>query len=81
MWVTQGQQFTPLWESIHLLLLAFPTSHIMEQGFSQAPQLQTKYQNRLNLMSSGALRLKLKLKAMSPDVKKVAAAHQVLGSH
>lgn len=79
MWVTQGQRFPPLWERVHLLLLAFPTSYLVEQGFSQALHMQTKYRNRLNLVSSGALRLKLT--SQCPDVKKLAAAHQAQGSH
>ncbi|XP_030298040.1 zinc finger BED domain-containing protein 5-like [Sparus aurata] len=79
MWVTQGQRFPPLWERVHLLLLAFPTSYLVEQGFSQVLHMQTKYRNRLNLVSSGALRLKLI--SQCPDVKKLAAAHQAQGSH
>ena len=34
MWVTQGQCFPSLWERVHLLLLAFPTSYLVEKGFS-----------------------------------------------
>ncbi|XP_073330750.1 zinc finger BED domain-containing protein 5-like [Pagrus major] len=48
-------------------------------GFSQALHMQTKYRNRLNLVSSGALRLKLT--SQCPDVKKLAAVHQAQGSH
>ncbi|CAL8257930.1 unnamed protein product [Arctogadus glacialis] len=68
-----------LWERVHLLLLAFPTSYLVEQGFSQALHMQSKYRNRLDLVSSGALRLKLT--SQCPDVKALAAGHQAQGSH
>ncbi|XP_077083466.1 zinc finger BED domain-containing protein 5-like [Siphateles boraxobius] len=79
MWVTHGQRFPLLWKRIRLLLLAFPTSYLVEQGFSQALHMQTKYRSRLNLVTSGALRLKLT--SLCPDVKKLAASHQAQGSH
>ncbi|XP_051950665.1 zinc finger BED domain-containing protein 5-like [Xyrauchen texanus] len=79
MWATHGQRFPLLWKRIRLLLLAFPTSYLVEQGFSQALHMQTKYRSRLNLVTSGALRLKLT--SLCPDVKKLAASHQAQGSH
>lgn len=79
MWATHGLRFPLLWEKTCVLLLAFPTSYLVEQGFSQALHLQTKYRNRLNLVDSGALRLKLT--SVCPDVKKLAASHQAQGSH
>ncbi|XP_048117914.1 zinc finger BED domain-containing protein 5 [Alosa alosa] len=78
MWATHGLRFPLLWEKT-CVLLAFPTSYLVEQGFSQALHLQTKYRNRLNLVDSGALRLKLT--SVCPDVKKLAASHQAQGSH
>ena len=79
LWITHGQRFPQLWERVHLLLLTFPTSYLVEQGFSQALHMQSKYRNRLNLISSGALRLKLT--SQCPDVKTLAANHQPQGSH
>ncbi|CAL8342268.1 unnamed protein product [Arctogadus glacialis] len=74
LWLTHGQRFPQLWERFHLLLLVFPTSYLAEQGFSQALHMQSKYRNPLDLVSSGALRLKLT--SQCPDVKTLAAGHQ-----
>ncbi|XP_028440786.1 protein FAM200A-like [Perca flavescens] len=79
LWAMHGQRFPLLWKRICFLLLAFPTSYLVEQGFSQALHMQTKYRSRLNLVTSGALRLKLT--SLCPDVKKLAASHQAQGSH
>lgn len=79
MWATHGQRFPILWKRIRLLLLAFPTSYLVEQGFGQALHMQTKYRSHLNLVTSGALRLKLT--SLCPDVKKLSASHQAQGSH
>ena len=59
--------------------LAFPTSYPAEQAFSQVLHMHSKYRNRLNLIASGALRLKLT--SISPSVKRLAANHQAQGSH
>ena len=58
LWLTHGQHLPQLWERVQLLLLALPTSYLVEQGFSQALHMQSKYRNRLDLVSSGALLLK-----------------------
>lgn len=79
MWVKYAQRYPALWEKARLLLLAFPTTYLVEQGFSQVLHMQSKYRNRLNLTSSGALRLKLT--SLQPAVKKMAANHQGQGSH
>ena len=60
-----------------VLLLAFPTTYLVEQGFSQVLHMQSKYRNRLNLTASGALRLKLT--SLQPAVKKLAENHQAQG--
>ncbi|XP_070408073.1 zinc finger BED domain-containing protein 5-like [Nothobranchius furzeri] len=49
------------------------------QGFSQVLYMQSKYRNRLNLIASGALRLKLS--SLNPSTKTLAANHQGQGSH
>ncbi|XP_010775064.1 zinc finger BED domain-containing protein 5-like, partial [Notothenia coriiceps] len=79
MWVKYSQRYPALWEKARLLLLAFPTTYLVEQGFSQVLHMQSKYRNRLNLTTSGALRLKLS--SLQPAVKKLAENHQAQGSH
>ena len=68
MWATHSQHFPTLWEKARILFLAFPTSYLVEQAFSQVLHMQPKYRNRLNLIPSGALRLKLT--SIRPSVKK-----------
>ncbi|XP_071394012.1 zinc finger BED domain-containing protein 5-like [Centroberyx affinis] len=79
MWVKYAQRYPALWEKSRLLLLAFPKTYLVEQGFSQVLHMQSKYRNRLDLMASGALRLKLT--SLQPAVKKLAENHQAQGSH
>ncbi|XP_071771056.1 zinc finger BED domain-containing protein 5-like [Centroberyx gerrardi] len=79
MWVKYAQRYPALWEKTRLLLLAFPTTYLVEQGFSQVLHMQSKYRNRLDFMASGALRLKLT--SLQPAVKKLAENHQAQGSH
>ena len=43
MWAMQGQRFRTLWEKARILFLAFPTSYLVEQVFSQVLQMQPKY--------------------------------------
>ncbi|ROJ30521.1 Zinc finger BED domain-containing protein 5 [Anabarilius grahami] len=35
MWVKYAQRYPALWQKIRLLILAFPTTYLVEQGFSQ----------------------------------------------
>ncbi|XP_071391322.1 zinc finger BED domain-containing protein 5-like [Centroberyx affinis] len=78
-WVKYAQHYPALWEKTRLLLLTFPTTYLVEQGFSQVLHMQSKYRNRLDLMASGAIRLKLT--SLQPAVKKLAENHQAQGSH
>lgn len=79
MWTKYATRYPALWEKTKLLLLAFPTTYLVEQGFSQVLHMQSKYRNRLDLMASGALRLKLT--SLQPAVKTLAGKHQAQGSH
>uniref|UniRef100_A0A8C6KAH0 DUF4371 domain-containing protein n=1 Tax=Nothobranchius furzeri TaxID=105023 RepID=A0A8C6KAH0_NOTFU len=79
MWTVHGHRFPTLWGKAQLLLLAFPTSYFVEQGFSQVLYMQSKYRNRLNPKASGALRLKLT--SLNPSIKTLAANHRGQGSH
>ncbi|KAK9960341.1 hypothetical protein ABG768_008202, partial [Culter alburnus] len=79
MWVKYAQQYPALWQKIRLPILAFPTTYLVEQGFSQVIHMQSKYRNHLDLHASGALRLKLT--SLQPAVKKLAEKHRAQGSH
>ena len=53
-----------------LLILAFPTSYLVEKGFSAVMRLHTKQRNRLQITKLGDLRLMLT--KFEPDVAKLA---------
>lgn len=73
-WVKYAQRYLAHWEKTRLLLLAFLTTHPIEQGFSQVLHKQSKYCNRLDLTASGALWMKLT--SLQAAVKKLAENHQ-----
>ena len=73
------EQVKYLWEKIKLLLLAFPSSYLVEKGFSSVLQLLTKQINRLQICKRGDLRLFLS--NIEPDIIKLANSHQAQGSH
>ena len=68
-----------LWERSKLLIIAFPTSYLVEKGFSTVMGLHTKQRNRLDIVKNGDLRLMLT--NFEPDVAKLAGDHQPQGSH
>ncbi|KAJ8010245.1 hypothetical protein DPEC_G00073000 [Dallia pectoralis] len=67
-----------LWEKTRLLI-AFPTTCLVEQGSSHVLQIQSKYRNCLDLMASGTLQLKLT--SLQFAEKKLAEKHQTQGSY
>ncbi|XP_076348273.1 SCAN domain-containing protein 3-like [Tachypleus tridentatus] len=68
-----------LWDKAQLYVIAFPTSYLVESGFSRISQLLSKARNRLDIVKRGDLRLSLT--SMEPDIKKLAEQHQPQGSH
>ncbi|XP_076372972.1 zinc finger BED domain-containing protein 5-like [Tachypleus tridentatus] len=66
-----------LWDKAQLYVIAFPTSYLVESGFSRVSQLLSKARNRLDIVKRGDLRLS----SMEPDIKKLAEQHQPQGSH
>ncbi|XP_076358993.1 SCAN domain-containing protein 3-like [Tachypleus tridentatus] len=72
-------KFPLLWDKAQLYVIAFPTSYLVESGFSRVSQLLSKARNRLDIVKRGDLRLSLT--SMEPDIKKLAAQHQPQGSH
>ena len=61
------------------MLLPFPTSYLVEAGFSAVNEIVTKKRNSLNLSDRGDLRLKLT--GLQPNLKKLVDRHQAQGSH
>jgi len=61
-----------LWTLVKKVLIAFPSSYLVEQGFSTVTDLITKKRNRLDIVTRGDLRLKL---------KKLAKNHQFQPSY
>ncbi|KAI6655480.1 Zinc finger MYM-type protein 6-like [Oopsacas minuta] len=74
-------KFPNLWKVAKLLVLAFPTSYLVERGFSAVVQLLTKQRNRLDISQCGDLRLLLT--DMKPDINGIIDEHhaQVHPSH
>jgi hypothetical protein len=71
--------YSALWTVIRKLLLAFPTSYLVECGFSAVVQLCSKQRNRLQISERGDLRLLLS--DIKPDVEKLVSLHQAHPSH
>ena len=78
-WPKEQVKYPNLWEKIKLLLLAFPSSYLLEKGFSLVWQLLTKQRNRLQICKRGDLRLLLS--NIEPDIIKLTNSHQAQGSH
>ncbi|XP_068234353.1 SCAN domain-containing protein 3-like [Palaemon carinicauda] len=78
-WPKEQDKYPHLWKKIKLLLLAFPSSYLVEKGFSVVLQLLTKQRNRLQICKRGDLRLCLS--NIEPDIIKLASSHQAQGSH
>ncbi|XP_076045804.1 zinc finger MYM-type protein 6-like [Oratosquilla oratoria] len=81
LWINQDvyEKYPLLWKEVKLLLLAFPTSYLVETGFSRVMHLLSKTRNRLDIEKRGDLRLSLT--SLEPNIDKLAALHQSQGSH
>ena len=72
-------QYPALWEKVKILLIAFPTSYLVEKGFSSVSQLLGKQRLRLDIVNRGDLRLNLT--NIQPDLEKIVSRHQVHPAH
>uniref|UniRef100_A0A5S6Q3Q7 DUF4371 domain-containing protein n=1 Tax=Trichuris muris TaxID=70415 RepID=A0A5S6Q3Q7_TRIMR len=72
-------RYPQLWEIVKKLLVPFPSSYLVERGFSVVLDLFTKKRNRLEIVQRGDLRLLLT--NIEPDVEKLLASHQPHPSH
>lgn len=68
-----------MWNQIFHLLIPFPSSYLVESGFSAANHIMTKERNRLNISERGDLRLFLT--NIEPDIEYLTSNHQPQGSH
>ncbi|XP_064111224.1 SCAN domain-containing protein 3-like [Macrobrachium nipponense] len=75
------KKYLLLWRDVKLLLLAFPMSCLVENGFSRVMYLLSKTRNRLDIEKNEAIYIRLSLTAFKPNIYKLAALHQSQGSH
>ncbi|CAH1966363.1 unnamed protein product [Acanthoscelides obtectus] len=68
-----------LWNIARKFLISFPSSYLVESGFSAVTNLLTKKRNRLDIISRGDLRLTLT--KLTPNVDNLLLKHQVHPSH
>ena len=68
-----------LWDKAQFYVIAFPTSYLVEAGFSRVSQILSKARNRLDIVKRGDLRLSLT--SIEPNIKKLVEKHQPQGSH
>ncbi|CAI6354060.1 unnamed protein product [Macrosiphum euphorbiae] len=75
----QKIRFPQLWKEVELLIMAFPSTCLVEKGFSAVQQLLTKSRNKLEICERGDLRLMLT--SIELDIISLAGKHQSQGSH
>lgn len=68
-----------MWKIIIQVLLPFPTSYLVESGFSAVNHIVTKQRHCLKITERGDLRLFLT--KIEPDINKLVSQHQAQGSH
>lgn len=73
------QLYPGLWCITEKLFVAFPSSYMVERGFSAVNNLATKSRNRLEIEKRGDLRIFLT--KMAPDINKLIETHQIHPSH
>lgn len=78
-WCKLSDKYPLLWKFVKLHVLSFPTSYLVEKGFSAVTLLLSKQRNRLSITERGDLQLYLT--KMVPDVKKLVAQKQPHPSH
>ena len=74
-----SERYPHIYQTVKLMFVAFPSSYLVEKGFSTVVNLLTKQRNRLEISTRGDLRLFLT--QLEPDVVKLAKSHQSQGSH
>ena len=67
-WITKevSERYPHIYQTVKLMFVAFPSSYLVEKGFSTVVNLLTKQRNRLEISTRGDLRLFLT--QLEPDV-------------
>ena len=71
--------YPALWATVQKLLIAFPSSYLVEREFSAVTSLITEKRNRLQISARGDLRMLLT--NIEPNINNLIASHQVHPSH
>ena len=81
MWCNKqmAERYPGLTSKARKLLLPFPTSYLVECGFSAVANILSKKRNKHDTCRRGDLRLKLT--HLKPSIKALLANHQAQGSH
>jgi hypothetical protein len=66
--------YPELWAVIQTFLIAFPSSYLVERGFSAVTNLLTKKRQRLQITNRGDLRMLLT--KIEPNINELIAKHQ-----
>jgi len=78
-WCKVAGKYELLWNEARMWILSFPTSYLVEKGFSAVTLMLSTQRNRLAIDKRGDLRLYLT--KMFPDISKLCKDHQVHPSH
>ncbi|XP_029650763.1 uncharacterized protein LOC115224096 [Octopus sinensis] len=80
LWFHQSilNSYPNLWKHLKLMLLAFPTSYLVEYGFSHVGTLLSKSRSGLDVAKRGDLQLKST--NLQRNLSALAASHQPQGS-
>nr|CAD7592542.1 unnamed protein product [Timema genevievae] len=78
-WVKLMNIYPQLWGKTEPLLISFPSTDLVEKGFSSVVQLLTKQRNKLDISLKGDFRLNLM--NIKPDIQALTEIHQAQGSH
>ena len=76
---TIKQLYSKMWFKMVKMLLYFPTSYLVECGFSAVKKILTKERNKIDKCIRADIRLKLT--NFKPNVESLVAKHQPRGSH
>ena len=76
--INTASKYTKLKAATELFLLAFPTSYMVEAGFSHVNVILAKQTNSLNMLNLGELRLRLT--NFHRNINNLAAVHEAHSS-
>ena len=74
-----SEHYSALYHIAKKFYISFPTSYLVERGFSVVAQLLGKQRQSLCITERGDLRIFLS--NIKPDIKKLVSSHQAHPSH